>query len=190
MNSAVQDPQARLAAIYHDISQGLVAASGEIEGLTVNHEAGKRAIADILQQLGEMKANFESELALLERHVEWDHFTIAFFGETNAGKSTLIESLRILFDEESRRELLRKNAGDLAATENELKEHAQRVSKAMYETQAGYLLQFSHVEQAIGQLTDTLRGAAASRARRLVCAAALAGFAVGVIAVLVVLPHH
>ena len=29
---------------------------------------------------------------------------MAFFGETNAGKSTIIEALRIVYDEESRRE--------------------------------------------------------------------------------------
>ena len=29
----------------------------------------------------------------------WDHLVIAFFGETNAGKSTIIESLRILYRE-------------------------------------------------------------------------------------------
>lgn len=31
---------------------------------------------------------------------EWDKFTVAFYGETNAGKSTIIESLRIHFKEE------------------------------------------------------------------------------------------
>lgn len=32
----------------------------------------------------------------LRDFAEWDTFTIAFYGETNAGKSTLIETLRIL----------------------------------------------------------------------------------------------
>lgn len=31
--------------------------------------------------------------------MRWDNLVIAFFGETNAGKSTIIETLRILFDE-------------------------------------------------------------------------------------------
>ena len=33
---------------------------------------------------------------------EWDKLVIAFFGETNAGKSTIIETFRILFDETER----------------------------------------------------------------------------------------
>ena len=36
----------------------------------------------------------------------WDNLVIAFFGETNAGKSTTIEALRILFDK------TKKNNGD------------------------------------------------------------------------------
>lgn len=38
----------------------------------------------------------------LDKHAEWETFTISFFGETNAGKSTLIECLRIALQEESK----------------------------------------------------------------------------------------
>lgn len=40
-----------------------------------------------------------SSLKSLHRNAEWDVFCIAFYGETNAGKSTLIETLRILLNE-------------------------------------------------------------------------------------------
>lgn len=39
----------------------------------------------------------------------WDNLVIAFFGETNAGKSTIIETFRILFGEEERTFNLKKN---------------------------------------------------------------------------------
>jgi hypothetical protein len=39
----------------------------------------------------------------------WDNLVIAFFGETNAGKSTIIETLRILFEEKERTEMLKKS---------------------------------------------------------------------------------
>ena len=39
----------------------------------------------------------------------WDNLVIAFFGETNAGKSTIIETFRILFGEKERQENLYKN---------------------------------------------------------------------------------
>lgn len=39
----------------------------------------------------------------------WDNLVIAFFGETNAGKSTIVETFRILYGEETRAEKLRCN---------------------------------------------------------------------------------
>ncbi len=50
------------------------------------------------------KLEFESlkELESLKNNEEWENFTIAFYGETNAGKSTLIECLRMFFKEQSK----------------------------------------------------------------------------------------
>lgn len=50
------------------------------------------------------KLEFESlkELESLKNNEEWENFTIAFYGETNAGKSTLIECLRLFFKERSK----------------------------------------------------------------------------------------
>lgn len=46
----------------------------------------------------------EEELVSLEANSDWKTFNIAFYGETNAGKSTLIETLRILLDESTKKE--------------------------------------------------------------------------------------
>ncbi len=50
------------------------------------------------------KLEFESlkELESLKNNEEWEKFTIAFYGETGAGKSTLIECLRLFFKEQSK----------------------------------------------------------------------------------------
>ncbi|WP_120865115.1 GTPase [Helicobacter pylori] len=50
------------------------------------------------------KLEFESlkELESLKNNEEWENFTIAFYGETGAGKSTLIECLRLFFKEPSK----------------------------------------------------------------------------------------
>ncbi|GAA8482655.1 hypothetical protein HpNP86_09010 [Helicobacter pylori] len=50
------------------------------------------------------KLEFESlkELESLKDNEEWENFTIAFYGETGAGKSTLIECLRLFFKERSK----------------------------------------------------------------------------------------
>ncbi len=42
------------------------------------------------------------ELESLKNNEEWENFTIAFYGETGAGKSTLIECLRMFFKEQSK----------------------------------------------------------------------------------------
>ncbi|WQY40203.1 50S ribosome-binding GTPase [Helicobacter pylori] len=53
-----------------------------------------------------MFKNLESEslkeLESLKNNEEWENFTIAFYGETGAGKSTLIECLRLFFKEQSK----------------------------------------------------------------------------------------
>lgn len=53
----------------------------------------------------DLASNLETTIAVLKEEVEsnsrnarWDKLVIAFFGETNAGKSTIIETFRILFD--------------------------------------------------------------------------------------------
>ncbi len=38
----------------------------------------------------------------MKNNEEWENFTIAFYGETGAGKSTLIECLRLFFKEQSK----------------------------------------------------------------------------------------
>ncbi|MWV61306.1 hypothetical protein DCO58_10295 [Helicobacter saguini] len=48
----------------------------------------------------EEKAN--KDLAKLEKNAEWKRLNIAFYGETNAGKSTLIESLRLYFKDDKK----------------------------------------------------------------------------------------
>lgn len=48
----------------------------------------------------EKKAN--KDLAELEANAEWKRLNMAFYGETNAGKSTLIESLRLYFKDDKK----------------------------------------------------------------------------------------
>lgn len=61
-----------------------------------------------LQAVSETISDFESQAtksALDYKNVaEFDTFTIAFYGETNAGKSTIIESLRIYFGESTKQD--------------------------------------------------------------------------------------
>lgn len=71
---------------------------------------------DFAKIIDEVKNGLQGEIATV-RHTAteamnatvWDHLVIAFFGETNAGKSTIIETFRVLFNEKNRLESLKKN---------------------------------------------------------------------------------
>ncbi|EJL6409479.1 AAA family ATPase, partial [Vibrio cholerae] len=53
--------------------------------------------------LTKLHKQIQEELTILDKYSEWDTYTIAFYGETNAGKSTIIETLRILLGEEGKK---------------------------------------------------------------------------------------
>jgi len=68
----------------------------------------KEVIAEVQKTLEPRRKALRSHIAELEKHVNWDRFVIAFYGETNAGKSTIIETLRIILHERGKTEDRRK----------------------------------------------------------------------------------
>lgn len=66
-------------------------------------------------ELEKLNKTFEGEIDALEKSSEWEKLCVSFFGETNAGKSTLIEALRIIYGEESRLQQIFKNKKSLDA---------------------------------------------------------------------------
>lgn len=96
--------------IYDDLKgeiSNLIAAIVKNEQfLDVNLVGGK--LNESKQILSFQKKEIEQKMDELKCNSEWDYFTIAFFGETNAGKSTLIEVLRLLFSEKTKSELQAK----------------------------------------------------------------------------------
>lgn len=76
-----------------------------ISSIEQNAEDQLKAVAsDSLENLGKINEKIQNEYHDLKKSSEWDRFTIAFYGETNAGKSTLIEALRLLWKEEGKLE--------------------------------------------------------------------------------------
>ena len=115
--------------LYADVGRNIEQTLADIAGLHVDNEDGKKQLNAMREQLQTLKENFNQKLAYLEQHAEWDKFTLAFFGETNAGKSTIIESLRILFDEKTRRQLMQNNQNDLQKAEQELSENLTQLRR-------------------------------------------------------------
>ncbi|GAA7255548.1 hypothetical protein Kyoto95A_05730 [Helicobacter pylori] len=54
---------------------------------------------EALEEFKNLESESLKELESLKNNEEWEKFTIAFYGETGAGKSTLIECLRLFFKE-------------------------------------------------------------------------------------------
>ncbi|MFP6128321.1 GTPase [Helicobacter pylori] len=62
----------------------------------------KRFNQEALELFQKLESESLKELESLKNNEEWENFTIAFYGETGAGKSTLIECLRLFFKEQSK----------------------------------------------------------------------------------------
>lgn len=89
---------------YNDIYETIISEINRLLMSLHNHddkklkESKESAISKLTTLQNELVVDLES----LKKNADWDTFTIAFYGETNAGKSTLIETLRILLNEPSK----------------------------------------------------------------------------------------
>jgi len=74
-----------------------------------NDEEIRQSVDAIIDDVAMKNKAFETAVTELAEDSEFEKFTIAFFGQTNAGKSTIIEALRILFGEEGRQSKIAEN---------------------------------------------------------------------------------
>ena len=63
---------------------------------------------EVLKFAEKTKNKISTGVNELKENSEWKTFTVAFYGETNAGKSTIIESLRILLNEKTKVKEIKK----------------------------------------------------------------------------------
>lgn len=75
-----------------------------ISAIETENNNNMEDITSTIENLKTLNEAIQLELSELGRLSEWERFTIAFYGETNAGKSTLIEALRILLNESTKLE--------------------------------------------------------------------------------------
>lgn len=96
--------------IYDDLKDkisDLIAKIVKNEGVLDTQLVGEK-FNESKEILNLQQKEIEKKMDELKSNSEWDYFTIAFFGETNAGKSTLIEVLRLLFAEKTKSEIQAK----------------------------------------------------------------------------------
>lgn len=88
-------------AIYQQLNSELDKVVRSINELP-NDESVHEAKRNAQNTLDQYQRDLKKQLQELQKNSEWDRFTIAFYGETGAGKSTLIETLRIFLNEPSK----------------------------------------------------------------------------------------
>ncbi len=88
--------------IYLDVEKSIK----DLQKIFENTDGTDERLRAFNQKALKVFKNLESEslkeLESLKNNEEWEKFTIAFYGETGAGKSTLIECLRLFFKEPSK----------------------------------------------------------------------------------------
>lgn len=89
--------------IYKEVLKETGAVLRALETPSEDIELSK-AIETALDSFSQLKGETDNVLLELEKNAEWDALTVALYGETNAGKSTIIETLRILMGEKTKQE--------------------------------------------------------------------------------------
>ena len=97
------DSKERTSTYYNEICARLNTAILQIQNISDSSQEFKRIQQSFVDALTAQLEHASQEANATLNSTEWDKLVIAFFGETNAGKSTIIETFRILFDETERR---------------------------------------------------------------------------------------
>ena len=175
----IANPSQDFNRLYSDVSKSIATAMTAISDIKVEHKEGKQELNNMMQRLQGIQARFDGELSLLEEHAEWDKFTMAFFGETNAGKSTIIESLRILFKEESRQQLLQQNSQDLTKFELALTADVNNVREGLKKVYEDFSSEIVEIRQSTAALSVVLQEETSSRIKRKLLLASIGSGALG-----------
>ena len=101
--------------IYEKIASQIKAVIDKLSQQNAKDKIDKD-VSFAIDNLYKLNEIIQKELNELKKISEWKKFTIAFYGETNAGKSTLIEALRLFLKEKSKVE-----------SQNKFKKLAQKI---------------------------------------------------------------
>ncbi|GAA9566617.1 hypothetical protein HpHA50_08240 [Helicobacter pylori] len=88
--------------IYLDVKANIENLQNIFKNTDNENERLKKFNQEALEVFQKLESESLKELESLKNNEEWENFTIAFYGETGAGKSTLIECLRLFFKEQSK----------------------------------------------------------------------------------------
>ena len=122
--------QKKFESILHTHSETLQ----HLSTLDFKHDSLKKIKREFIDNLEELISNIREEYRTVRDEIVWDHLVIGFFGETNAGKSTIIETLRLRYASNKNTwthgEIVGQGESDFTkdASEYELNINGQRVT--------------------------------------------------------------
>lgn len=138
--------------IYEKVMESVKASLESIQQIEMQKDEDVKQIELISVELDKIASDFTEELLKLQNYSEWEKFTIAFFGETNAGKSTIIESLRIAFNEIKREELIQYNDAEYKKKKKEYASDANSLIDQLDESYMDYADRLRKIENSIEQI--------------------------------------
>ncbi len=155
--------------IYASVSNEVDVILAKLKTLSSDKEiaSAKEQAEEIFRKLSaEIKENIRS----LKHNAEWDTFTIAFYGETNAGKSTIIETMRLLLDEPGKLKqqeefrAMRERLGitparldALASAVAEAKAKYEQISRELERAEAAYDSEIERIDAQLQVLQQAIQ---------------------------------
>lgn len=121
----------------------------KINSSNVKIDEAKQSTINLIESF--RKSRLDKSIEELKNNQEWKDFTIAFYGETNAGKSTIIEALRIYFSENKKVEMqnqFKRILADYEPKNNEFKNLDKKIDK-LNENKNNLIVLFQEKENLI-----------------------------------------
>lgn len=138
--------------LYSQVKESVNHAINDISAISLSSHEEQQHIVNIKKRLSDISKNFNQEINSLETNSEWEKFTIAFFGETNAGKSTIIESLRIIFNEKERQKQIENGEAELADLEKSFSQGSDALIADLNKSLLNFSNEIRNIEQQISEI--------------------------------------
>ena len=101
----------QVLACYQSFIDTLSQAIRDIQNISAKNRKFERIQEKSLYDISKLLNESRTQMEQVMKETIWDKLVIAFFGETNAGKSTIIETFRVMFNDEARLSAIRANGG-------------------------------------------------------------------------------
>ena len=143
--------------LYSEAKSNVEAALTNISSIQLEDTQGKEHLQNVTARLQEISNKFGDDVKFLEENSEWDKFTIAFFGETGAGKSTILEALRIIFNERERQEQIKNGTIIKENLEKSFAENSNNLIKGLVNSVKVYEKETRDLKEQISDFTVSVK---------------------------------